>query len=279
MGGRAQHIIESKVQWKPFWLATQQYPQNDWLGGKFPYTMTYAHDPHLLLAKQSSEKPALSAHSDVWQTKHSTTEGDQNQSGISNRSEFALYAVFLFLAWYVLENQNGTAPHSLLHEGHGTLDFENSYLRNRKNGIKCKSRFVGYATLVLTSLTAQYNWPKSDPPPPPKKNNNNPFSCRLGCSSFFSGRTLFDCAFFGVWSCCRLSSNSGFFFTLLVLPSFEHVHSPIMLSRQLCLVSGIQTEKKKSIKTCASRNRLYSSPLSQTNLNSYAQISLTHWGW
>ena len=45
-GGRAHYIIESNVQWKPFWLATQQYPQNDWLGGKFPYTMTYAHGPH-----------------------------------------------------------------------------------------------------------------------------------------------------------------------------------------------------------------------------------------
>ena len=28
-------------------LATQQYPEIDWLGGKFPYTMTYAHSPHL----------------------------------------------------------------------------------------------------------------------------------------------------------------------------------------------------------------------------------------
>ena len=27
-------------------LATQQYPEIDWLGGKFPYTMTYAHGPH-----------------------------------------------------------------------------------------------------------------------------------------------------------------------------------------------------------------------------------------
>ena len=46
-GGRAHYIIESKVQWKPFWLATQQYSQNDWLGGNFPCTcrstMTYAH--------------------------------------------------------------------------------------------------------------------------------------------------------------------------------------------------------------------------------------------
>ena len=45
-GGRAHYVIESKVQWKPFWLATQQYPQNDWLGGILPYTMTYAHGPH-----------------------------------------------------------------------------------------------------------------------------------------------------------------------------------------------------------------------------------------
>ena len=47
-GGRAHHIIESKVQWKPFCRATQQYSQDDWLGGKFPYTMTYAHGPHLI---------------------------------------------------------------------------------------------------------------------------------------------------------------------------------------------------------------------------------------
>ena len=49
-GGRAHDIIESKVQWKPFWLTTQQYPQNDWLGGSFPYTMTYAHGPPLRTA-------------------------------------------------------------------------------------------------------------------------------------------------------------------------------------------------------------------------------------
>ena len=55
-GGRAYYIIESKVQWKPFWLATQQYPQNDWLGGNFPYTMTYAHGPPLYL------KDLLSTH-------------------------------------------------------------------------------------------------------------------------------------------------------------------------------------------------------------------------
>ena len=46
---RAHYVIESKVQWKPFWLATQQYPQIDWLGGKFPYTMTYAHCPHKVI--------------------------------------------------------------------------------------------------------------------------------------------------------------------------------------------------------------------------------------
>ena len=45
-GGRAHYIIESKVRWKPFWLATQQYPQNDWLGSNFPYTMTHMHGFH-----------------------------------------------------------------------------------------------------------------------------------------------------------------------------------------------------------------------------------------
>ena len=42
---------ESKVQWKPFWLATQQYPKNDWLGCNFPFTLTYAHGPHLAFFK------------------------------------------------------------------------------------------------------------------------------------------------------------------------------------------------------------------------------------
>ena len=31
-GARAHHVMVSKVQWKPFWLATQLYPQNDWTG-------------------------------------------------------------------------------------------------------------------------------------------------------------------------------------------------------------------------------------------------------
>ena len=50
-GGRAHYVIESNVQWRPFRLATQhaQDPQNDWLGGILPYTMTYAHGPHYVL--------------------------------------------------------------------------------------------------------------------------------------------------------------------------------------------------------------------------------------
>ena len=26
------YVMVSKIQWKPFWLATQLYPQNDWTG-------------------------------------------------------------------------------------------------------------------------------------------------------------------------------------------------------------------------------------------------------
>ena len=37
-GGHAHYVIESKVQWEPFWLATQQYPQNDWTGWQWPYS-------------------------------------------------------------------------------------------------------------------------------------------------------------------------------------------------------------------------------------------------
>ena len=58
-GGRAQYVIESKVQWKPFWLATQQYPENDWLGGILPYTMTYAHGPHWNLQQREGDFSAF----------------------------------------------------------------------------------------------------------------------------------------------------------------------------------------------------------------------------
>ena len=30
--GRAHYVMVSKIQWKPFWLATQPYLQNDWTG-------------------------------------------------------------------------------------------------------------------------------------------------------------------------------------------------------------------------------------------------------
>ena len=30
--GRAHYVMVSRIQWKPFWLATQLYPQNDWTG-------------------------------------------------------------------------------------------------------------------------------------------------------------------------------------------------------------------------------------------------------
>ena len=31
-GGRVHYVMLSRIQWKPFWLATQLYPQNDWTG-------------------------------------------------------------------------------------------------------------------------------------------------------------------------------------------------------------------------------------------------------
>ena len=31
-GDRLHYVIVSEIQWKPFWLATQVYPQNDWTG-------------------------------------------------------------------------------------------------------------------------------------------------------------------------------------------------------------------------------------------------------
>ena len=34
-GGRTHYTIVFKIQWKPFWLATQLYPQHDWTGWQF----------------------------------------------------------------------------------------------------------------------------------------------------------------------------------------------------------------------------------------------------
>ena len=31
-GACAHYVMVSKIQWKPFWLATQLYPQKDWIG-------------------------------------------------------------------------------------------------------------------------------------------------------------------------------------------------------------------------------------------------------
>ena len=31
-GACAYHVVVSRIQWKPFWLATQLYPHNDWTG-------------------------------------------------------------------------------------------------------------------------------------------------------------------------------------------------------------------------------------------------------
>ena len=35
MGHIRNYVMESNFQWKPFWLATQLYPENDWTGWQF----------------------------------------------------------------------------------------------------------------------------------------------------------------------------------------------------------------------------------------------------
>ena len=48
----------SKIQWKPFWLATQLYPQNEWTGrGKMVWTMKYAHRPDCTILGEFPMKP------------------------------------------------------------------------------------------------------------------------------------------------------------------------------------------------------------------------------
>ena len=34
-GACVHYVMVSKIQWKPFWLATQLYPQNDWAGRQY----------------------------------------------------------------------------------------------------------------------------------------------------------------------------------------------------------------------------------------------------
>ena len=45
-GGGVYYVMVSKAQWQPFWLVTQLYAQNYWLGGKISYTRW--HMPHRL---------------------------------------------------------------------------------------------------------------------------------------------------------------------------------------------------------------------------------------
>ena len=44
------YVTESKVQWKLFWLATQLYLQNDWLGGNVACA-------HYVLVSKIQRKP------------------------------------------------------------------------------------------------------------------------------------------------------------------------------------------------------------------------------
>ena len=41
----AHYVMVSKIQWKPFWLATQLDPQNDWTATQNRVN-TYSHRPH-----------------------------------------------------------------------------------------------------------------------------------------------------------------------------------------------------------------------------------------
>ena len=60
-GACAHYIMVSKFHWKPFWLATQRDPQNDWTATQTVWTMTYSHRPHWVLCSMDTFATSLSA--------------------------------------------------------------------------------------------------------------------------------------------------------------------------------------------------------------------------
>ena len=54
-GGCVHYVMLFRIQWKPFWLATQLYPETGWLSGKLVWTMTYAHKPDCHALEKGSE--------------------------------------------------------------------------------------------------------------------------------------------------------------------------------------------------------------------------------
>ena len=56
-GACAHYVMVSKFQWKPFWLATQRDPQNDWAATQNRVNhadMTYSHRPHLVILRDKN---------------------------------------------------------------------------------------------------------------------------------------------------------------------------------------------------------------------------------
>ena len=63
-GGGVHYVMVSKIQWKPFWLATgapSSIYKTTGLGGKMVWTMTYAHWPNCLLSTTPIH-PSILAH-------------------------------------------------------------------------------------------------------------------------------------------------------------------------------------------------------------------------
>ena len=59
-GDRAHYVMVSKLHWKPFWHATQLYPQNDWTRWQNGVNETHAHGPHCdMQTRVTSEKVCL----------------------------------------------------------------------------------------------------------------------------------------------------------------------------------------------------------------------------
>ena len=51
-GACAHYVMVSKFQWKPFWLATQQDPQNDWTATQNPVNYdVFAQAPFVSLTQ------------------------------------------------------------------------------------------------------------------------------------------------------------------------------------------------------------------------------------
>ena len=105
MGLVHHYVMVSRIQWKPFWLATQLYAQNDWTGwqNRANY-MTYSHRPHWVARWETCGFSSLT----VFWNAH-----DQNIDIAWKKTTPSVRKISITLQWKKIQFQNGLLQRKL----------------------------------------------------------------------------------------------------------------------------------------------------------------------